>query len=163
MLYPVRVRAGVYAVVRNGRSVGILRNPRGTIDRISALDARHLYVDFGEGAAAGSSAESLWRSDDGGSTWRFVSRTDAEGTQPHAVRSPLLDGRRRGAMARDAGAGRTFARPRAVRRRPNRVVLRRRPGTAPHRGRPHGGRRPALAAPRRAVRRQQRAARSRER
>jgi photosystem II stability/assembly factor-like uncharacterized protein len=40
------------------------------------LDSTHLYLAMGEGAAAGSEAESLWTSSDGGRTWQFVSRTD---------------------------------------------------------------------------------------
>jgi photosystem II stability/assembly factor-like uncharacterized protein len=39
------------------------------------LDASHFYLPLGEGAAAGSSAQALFRSGDGGRTWRFVSRT----------------------------------------------------------------------------------------
>lgn len=43
--------------------------------RVVRVDAQHLFLTLGEGAAAGSSAQSLWRSDDGARTWRFVSRT----------------------------------------------------------------------------------------
>lgn len=46
---------------------------------VQRLDARRLYLGVGEGAAAGSSAESLWRSVDGGRTWTFVSRTRVSG------------------------------------------------------------------------------------
>lgn len=49
------------------------------------LDARRLYLPIGEGAAAGSSAQSLWRSDDGGRTWRFVSRTQTTGPPGRAL------------------------------------------------------------------------------
>jgi photosystem II stability/assembly factor-like uncharacterized protein len=49
------------------------------------LDARRLFLALGEGAAAGSSAQSIWRSDDGGRSWRFVSRTDATGRRAGAL------------------------------------------------------------------------------
>lgn len=43
--------------------------------QVLRVDDRHLFLALGEGAAAGSSAQSLWRSSDGAQTWRFVSRT----------------------------------------------------------------------------------------
>ena len=46
------------------------------------VDAMHLFVAVGEGAAAGSEAESLWGSADGGRTWHFVSRTGFTVTRP---------------------------------------------------------------------------------
>ncbi|HEX5247852.1 MAG TPA: sialidase family protein [Gaiellaceae bacterium] len=48
----------------------------------TVVDATHFFVALGEGAAAGSEAESLWASGDGGRTWRFVSRTGFTVTRP---------------------------------------------------------------------------------
>jgi photosystem II stability/assembly factor-like uncharacterized protein len=53
--------------------------------QVVVLDARHLYLAIGEGAAAGSSAQSLWRSGDDGRTWQFVSRTQATGPSRGAL------------------------------------------------------------------------------
>ncbi len=58
-------------------------DPRGLgIGPPDVVDARHLFVAVDQGAAAGSSGESLWASSDGGSTWRFVSRTGFSVTRP---------------------------------------------------------------------------------
>lgn len=54
----------------------------GGIGAPDLVDSRHLYVAIGEGAAAGSEAESLWASTDGGATWHFVSRTGFASTKP---------------------------------------------------------------------------------
>jgi photosystem II stability/assembly factor-like uncharacterized protein len=46
------------------------------------VDAMHLYLALGEGAAAGSEAQSLWASGDGGRRWHLVSRTSFTVTRP---------------------------------------------------------------------------------
>jgi photosystem II stability/assembly factor-like uncharacterized protein len=53
---------------------------RGTAGGVQVLDARHAYATLGLGAAAGSSGEALYRSDDAGRTWRFVSSTHTTST-----------------------------------------------------------------------------------
>lgn len=45
-----------------------------------AVDRKHLYIDLGEGAAAGSEGEALYTSSDGGHRWRLVSETDVNRT-----------------------------------------------------------------------------------
>ena len=58
-------------------------DPRGLgIGAPDVVDARHLFVAVDQGAAAGSSGESLWASSDAGRTWRFVSRTGFSVTRP---------------------------------------------------------------------------------
>ena len=47
-----------------------------------ALDEHHLYVAAQEGAAAGSSSESLFTSSDGGHSWKFISRTGFNSNAP---------------------------------------------------------------------------------
>lgn len=92
---PVRVRGAVVversgdggatwrpsAPIRDGRAVGA-----GSVVRV---DARHLFLALGEGAAAGSSAQSIWRSDDGARTWRFVSRTQGPAHPPRPGELPF--------------------------------------------------------------------------
>lgn len=79
--FPARIR-GTFVVERSadgGRTWSgsePFRDPRPAgAGEVQRLDARLLYLTLGEGAAAGSSAQSLWRSGDGGGTWRLVSRT----------------------------------------------------------------------------------------
>ncbi len=83
LLFSTSLRGGVFAVERSddgGRSWRRslpLRDAHGLgIGQPMLLDARHLYVALDEGAAAGSEAQALYMSDDGGHSWRFVSRTD---------------------------------------------------------------------------------------
>ncbi len=85
-LFSVQLRHGVFAVVRSddgGRSwheslpFGDRRELG--IGQPFAIDPRHLYVALDEGAAAGSSGQALYVSDDGGHSWRFVSRTSVSG------------------------------------------------------------------------------------
>jgi photosystem II stability/assembly factor-like uncharacterized protein len=47
-----------------------------------AVDRKHLYVDVGEGAAAGSEGEALYTSSDGGHRWRLVAQTNVNRTPP---------------------------------------------------------------------------------
>jgi photosystem II stability/assembly factor-like uncharacterized protein len=47
-----------------------------------AVGREHLYVDVGEGAAAGSEGEALYTSSDGGHRWRLVAQTHVSGQQP---------------------------------------------------------------------------------
>jgi photosystem II stability/assembly factor-like uncharacterized protein len=47
-----------------------------------AVDRRHLYVEVGEGAAAGSEGEALYTSSDGGRHWHLESQTNVDGTRP---------------------------------------------------------------------------------
>jgi photosystem II stability/assembly factor-like uncharacterized protein len=47
-----------------------------------AVDRTHLYVDLGEGAAAGSEGEALYASRDGGRRWRLVTQTNVDRTPP---------------------------------------------------------------------------------
>jgi photosystem II stability/assembly factor-like uncharacterized protein len=47
-----------------------------------AVDRKHLYVDLGEGAAAGSEGEALYASSDGGLHWRLVTQTSVNHTPP---------------------------------------------------------------------------------
>ncbi len=54
------------------------RHPLGP-GSVQVLAAGRLALVVGEGAAAGSSAQSLWTSADEGRTWRFVSRTSTTG------------------------------------------------------------------------------------
>ena len=79
-------RTGVFAVERSDdggrtwqRSVPF-RDPHGAVGQPFAIDGRHLFLSVGEGVAAGSEAEALFTSSDGGMHWRFVSRTS---TSPH--------------------------------------------------------------------------------
>jgi photosystem II stability/assembly factor-like uncharacterized protein len=53
--------------------------------QVLRVDPSHLFLALGEGAAAGSSAQSLWRSDDGGRSWRLVSRTRTAGPPDRAL------------------------------------------------------------------------------
>jgi len=46
------------------------------------VDRKHLYVDVGEGAAAGSEGEALFTSADGGHRWHFVTQTNVNRTPP---------------------------------------------------------------------------------
>ena len=46
------------------------------------LDTRRGYVAVDEGAAAGSQAQALYVTADGGQSWKFVSRTDVSGVRP---------------------------------------------------------------------------------
>lgn len=46
------------------------------------IDRTHLYLDVGEGAAAGSEGEALYTSSDGGRRWRLVTQTHVDGTPP---------------------------------------------------------------------------------
>jgi photosystem II stability/assembly factor-like uncharacterized protein len=47
-----------------------------------AVDREHLYVDVGEGAAAGSEGEALYASSDGGRRWHLVTRTHVNHPRP---------------------------------------------------------------------------------
>jgi photosystem II stability/assembly factor-like uncharacterized protein len=91
VFFPTKLRAGVFAVERSddgGRTWARsrpVRDPKGEIGQIDVVDARHVFLAFGEGAAAGSSAQALYTSGDGGRTWRFVSRTDVTGRKPNAL------------------------------------------------------------------------------
>jgi len=85
-------RTGVFVVERSadgGRSWTASSPFRdahgGGIGAPQRIDARHLVVAIGEGAAAGSEAQALYASDDGGARWRFVSRTDTTGRRPGAL------------------------------------------------------------------------------
>lgn len=49
------------------------------------VDRTHLYVDVGEGAAAGSEGEALYTSSDGGHRWHLVSQTHVNGTRPRQL------------------------------------------------------------------------------
>jgi photosystem II stability/assembly factor-like uncharacterized protein len=58
------------------------RNPYGlNADTPRAVGRAHLYLDVGEGAAAGSEGEALYTSSDGG-RWRLVTQTHVNGTPP---------------------------------------------------------------------------------
>ena len=46
------------------------------------VDQEHLYVDVGEGAAAGSEGEALFTSSNGGRRWHFVTQTNVNHTPP---------------------------------------------------------------------------------
>lgn len=46
------------------------------------IDRTHLYLDVGEGAAAGSEGEALYASGDGGHRWRLVAQTNVNRTPP---------------------------------------------------------------------------------
>jgi photosystem II stability/assembly factor-like uncharacterized protein len=46
------------------------------------VNRKHLYVDVGEGAAAGSEGEALFTSSDGGHRWHFVTQTNVNRTAP---------------------------------------------------------------------------------
>jgi len=92
VLVSARLRGGAFVVVqsadggRTWRRSQPFRDAHGFgIGAPGRVDARHLYVALGEGAAAGSEAQALYASGDGGRTWRFVSRTDVSGTRPHAL------------------------------------------------------------------------------
>lgn len=80
-------RSGVFAVERSddgGRTWRLsapFGDPQGAVGQPFALDATHLFLAVGEGAAAGSSAQALFTSSDGGMHWRFVSRTSTHGPQ----------------------------------------------------------------------------------
>lgn len=85
-LFSTRLRPGVFAVERSDDGGRTWRRslPFGSrrelgIGQPLAIDARHLYVALDEGAAAGSSGQALYVSDDGGHSWRFVSRTSVSG------------------------------------------------------------------------------------
>jgi photosystem II stability/assembly factor-like uncharacterized protein len=92
ILFSTTLRGGRFAVERsddNGRTWRRslpFGNHAGGIGRPLRADDRHLYVAVGEGVAAGSSAQALYVSRDGGRRWRFVSRTsfavDRPGTLP---------------------------------------------------------------------------------
>jgi photosystem II stability/assembly factor-like uncharacterized protein len=80
---PVRVRGSI-VVERSSDGGATWRASAPVPDRhvagpgaVRRVDARHFFLAVGEGAAAGSSAQSLWRSDDGAQTWTFVSRTQS--------------------------------------------------------------------------------------
>lgn len=76
----VPVRAGYERSGDGGRTWQRTTLPgarRGTAGSVQLLDATHAYATLDLGAAAGSSAESLYASDDAGLTWRFVSRTSS--------------------------------------------------------------------------------------
>ena len=55
------------------------------IGRPIALDMQHLYVPVDEGVAAGSQAQALYTSNDGGHSWRFVSRTEVSRVRPRTL------------------------------------------------------------------------------
>ena len=46
------------------------------------VDREHLYLEVGEGVAAGSEGEALYTSSDGGRHWHLVSQTHVNGTGP---------------------------------------------------------------------------------
>jgi photosystem II stability/assembly factor-like uncharacterized protein len=82
MLFSTSVGPGLFAVERSddgGRSWRRslpFADRRGRPGQPFAVNARHLYLAVGEGAAAGSEAEALFTSSDGGHRWRLASRTD---------------------------------------------------------------------------------------
>jgi photosystem II stability/assembly factor-like uncharacterized protein len=79
----VPVRAGYERSDDGGRTWrrSALPNPgSGNASGVQMLDATHAYATLDLGAAAGSSGESLYRSVDGGRTWRFVSTTHTTST-----------------------------------------------------------------------------------
>jgi photosystem II stability/assembly factor-like uncharacterized protein len=91
-LFSTKLRKGVFAVERSddgGRSWQRslpFKDPHGLgVGQPFAVDARHLYVAIGEGAAAGSEGQSLYASSDGGHSWRFVSRTDVSRVPPRTL------------------------------------------------------------------------------
>jgi photosystem II stability/assembly factor-like uncharacterized protein len=83
VLFATRVRGGAFATEKStdgGRSWQQslpFRDSYGAPAPGSPrfVDAQHLYLPVNEGAAAGSSSQSLFSSSDGGKSWRFVSRT----------------------------------------------------------------------------------------
>ena len=91
-LFSTKLRHGVFTVERSDdagrswhRSVPF-RDGRGQgVGQPFAVDPRHLYVALDEGAAAGSQGQALYTSNDGGHSWRFVSRTDVSGAHPQAL------------------------------------------------------------------------------
>ena len=91
-LFSTKLRNRVFAVARSDdgghrwrRSLPF-RDPRGLgVGQPFMVDERHLYLAVDEGAAAGSQAQALYTSNDGGHSWRFVSRTDFEGRDPQAL------------------------------------------------------------------------------
>lgn len=51
-------------------------------DTPRAIDRKHLYLDVGEGAAAGSEGEALYTSSDAGHRWHLVVQTNVNRTPP---------------------------------------------------------------------------------
>ena len=81
-LFSRKLGSHTFAVLRSTDGGQSWRQSRPFVDRYGqgagqpfAIDARHLFLAVDEGAAAGSQAEALFTSDDGGEHWTFVSRT----------------------------------------------------------------------------------------
>jgi photosystem II stability/assembly factor-like uncharacterized protein len=55
--------------------VGLPGTPR-------AIDSEHLYLELGEGVAAGSEGEALYKSSNGGHSWGLVTQTNVNRTPP---------------------------------------------------------------------------------
>ena len=91
-LFSTRLGQGVYAVERSDddgrtwrRSLPF-RDPHGQgAGQPFALDGRQLFLAVDEGAAAGSQAQSLFRSGDGGRSWHFVSGTSWDHPSPGSL------------------------------------------------------------------------------
>lgn len=64
------------APVRNRNSYGFGAGTPHVVDR------KHLYLEVGEGAAAGSEGEALYTSSDGGRRWHLVAQTNVTSTPP---------------------------------------------------------------------------------
>jgi photosystem II stability/assembly factor-like uncharacterized protein len=89
-LFSTKLGTGLFAVERSDdggrswrRSLPFRDRHGFGIGTPGAVDDRHLYVALDEGAAAGSQAQALYASGDGGRSFHFVSRTVA----PTAVKS----------------------------------------------------------------------------
>lgn len=96
LLFSTRVRNGRFAVERsddrgrNWRQSLPFRDRRGSpaAGQPFAIDRSHLYLAVNEGAAAGSSAQALYTSSDGGHRWTFISATQ-NSTNPSPSQLPL--------------------------------------------------------------------------
>lgn len=89
LLFSRRQRHGTFVVERSddgGRTWTAslpLRNKFGVgAGTPREIDRRHLYVDLGEGVAAGSAGEALYTSNDGGHRWHLVAQTNVNRTRP---------------------------------------------------------------------------------
>lgn len=92
LLFARTLHPHVFAVERSGdggrtwRQSLPFRDPKGLgAGQPLTVDATHLYLAVDEGAAAGSEAEALYVSGDGGRAWHFVSRTSVTGTPPGSL------------------------------------------------------------------------------
>lgn len=71
---------------RTWRESAPVRAPHGGIPGTPrAIDREHLYLELGEGAAAGSEGEALYASRDGGRLWRLVTQTNVNHTPPSGL------------------------------------------------------------------------------